>query len=606
MVITSSTGNQHFTQTGSKLRRSRRLSSTRGLVPRNIKNTSNDRTKPDLNQKLGLCPIVSKNVNDEEKIKQNHMNWDLNERISLSSDSSPGIDVHPDVERGIEFSRFCRKTDDETKCKTNDIKPRIKSTTKEDLELMNVSGFPDGSHNLIKRDFKYMIDPTIVKKSNQSRAFDDVQLPKNEKTKEVITTAQRRWMAAKEKVDRTNESISKRLELIHELNQKIFSNCEKFQRKSKTKEGKNDLDVSLKRNKVLTDHLKNAEMYSKEKSNFQELYERNGLFKQKVDINKFTFSKDYCERLLSTQKGFDPKRDDNFIKTHSKSESGDNFSLAAKPEFIEHRREMEEKNNFDKSKSKSMSERVIENRSDVSRSVFYVQNDYGDSQVKEEVVRSNDQLESSRLYPESDINFRKSNSYQIKVNTPDGSVDRGRLKKVNAEDKENNGNDDNDNYSMQKINKIKKNDYNPESNSKESKDTINFTKISSQEKILEDEILKNLNDTIGSFDTEKNNDTLGSDSVGKSESFSTDSIQSLSPITSSQSAANTTLHETFNSSWDSGVSVEVGSGSGWVRVHTGIESSLVYLTLETTCKDVCRDMLLGDELSLFIQVSNKF
>ncbi|KAG9433012.1 PH domain leucine-rich repeat-containing protein phosphatase 2 [Apis mellifera carnica] len=62
------------------------------------------------------------------------------------------------------------------------------------------------------------------------------------------------------------------------------------------------------------------------------------------------------------------------------------------------------------------------------------------------------------------------------------------------------------------------------------------------------------------------------------------------------------LQETFDSSWDSGVGVDVGNGgSGWVRIHTGIESSLVYLTVDTTARDVCRDMLLGDDLSLFMQ-----
>ncbi|XP_006608543.2 uncharacterized protein LOC102680832 [Apis dorsata] len=62
------------------------------------------------------------------------------------------------------------------------------------------------------------------------------------------------------------------------------------------------------------------------------------------------------------------------------------------------------------------------------------------------------------------------------------------------------------------------------------------------------------------------------------------------------------LQETFDSSWDSGVGADVGNGgSGWVRIHTGIESSLVYLTVDTTARDVCRDMLLGDDLSLFMQ-----
>ncbi|XP_051166849.1 PH domain leucine-rich repeat-containing protein phosphatase 2 isoform X2 [Leptopilina boulardi] len=536
MVITStsSTGSQHFAVTGSKLRRSRRLSSTRGLHPRNTKNShSNDQMKPDLNQKLGLCPIVSKNLDND--IMKHDMNWDLNERISLTSGS-----INDDSNDKIRQQKIKYKTNDQIR-------------KKKDLKLMNVSGFSNESQK--NRDLNHRIDSKIVKNNHIFLDDDDDNnLPKNDTSKEneVITTAQRRWIAAKEKVDRTNESISKRLELIHELNQKIFSNCEKFHRKNNTKNGELKINVEKK---SFNDNLKNCEIYSKipiikkDKENIHDTYERNGLFKQKVDINKFTFSKDYCERLLSTEK-LDPK----------KSQSSDNFSLAIRPEFVKHCREMK-KNIIDNEST------IIENRSDVSRSVFYVENDDDKSQVKKEVVQSC--LESSRLYPVS---------YQ-----------NGSLKKPHIQ----NDDDDDDDSLMEKmtINQFQN------SPSKESKDTINFT---SQEKILEDEILKNLNDTIGSFDIDKN-DTPSSDSMGKNESFSTDSIQSLSPITSSQSAVNTTLQETFNSSWDSGVSVEVGSGSGWVRVHTGIESSLVYLTLETTCKDVCRDMLLGDELSLFIQ-----
>ena len=183
MVITSSTGSQLFTETGSKLRRSRRLSSTRGLQrdPKNIKASNpTGRVKPDLNQKLGLCPIVSKNLNDEdESNKRHHINWELNERISLSSGSSPGIEIRPDIAKGIEFSDTRRKADLETKCKINDFKDatRIKGprvARKGDLELMNVSGFP-ANENVIKNDSKYevavSIDPSIVKKKNQGKGI---------------------------------------------------------------------------------------------------------------------------------------------------------------------------------------------------------------------------------------------------------------------------------------------------------------------------------------------------------------------------------------------------------------------------------------------------
>lgn len=73
-----------------------------------------------------------------------------------------------------------------------------------------------------------------------------------------------------------------------------------------------------------------------------------------------------------------------------------------------------------------------------------------------------------------------------------------------------------------------------------------------------------------------------------------------------------------DSSWDSGVGAEVqqqqqlstssnktgieDKSTGWLRIHTGLESSLVYLTLETSAADVCRDMLLSDGLALYVQV----
>lgn len=401
--------------------------------------------------------------------------------------------------------------------------------------------------------------------------------------KATLTTSQKRWIAAKEKVDKTNESISKRLELIHELNQKILANYEKFHRKNKRSHLKDSRDsgeegsnfkkgVSAKSLSVFKADFKECEeMYSKimtkrKCGNSEERGE--DLFKQKIDINKFTFSKDYCQKLVSTPKTFESVKKS---KTDGKfSCESDNFTLAAKPEFIEHQQKMRAD--------------VVEERSDVSRSVFYVHNDYNKQEVEEDLI-GDDRLENSKLYPDGGMNFRRSYPNEVKIQN--ASVDQ-RLEKEDRKQ-------DSPGRTSKMIEA-------QESNRKESKDSINL-KVSTQQKILEDEILKNLNDTIGRFDTDKS--TL-SDSVGKSESFSTDSIQSLSPLASSKSPANTTLQETFNSSWDSGVGVEVGSGSGWVRVHTGIESSLVYLTLDTTSKDVCRDMILGDELSLFIQVGKQF
>ncbi|XP_058804924.1 protein phosphatase PHLPP-like protein [Phymastichus coffea] len=66
-----------------------------------------------------------------------------------------------------------------------------------------------------------------------------------------------------------------------------------------------------------------------------------------------------------------------------------------------------------------------------------------------------------------------------------------------------------------------------------------------------------------------------------------------------------TAGQQHDSSWDSGVGAESSVGTekttGWLRVHTGIESSLVYLTQETSAADVCRDMLLSDCLALYLQ-----
>ncbi|XP_011302435.1 protein phosphatase PHLPP-like protein [Fopius arisanus] len=118
---------------------------------------------------------------------------------------------------------------------------------------------------------------------------------------------------------------------------------------------------------------------------------------------------------------------------------------------------------------------------------------------------------------------------------------------------------------------------------------------------LEKEILDNLNETIGRFDNEKNGDGDGNVDEGTGEdTFSEDSIQCTTP-SSKVNGKDTSNQETFNSSWDSGVGIDVGTGNGWVRIHTGIESSLVYLTVDTTTKDICRDMLLGDELAIYVQ-----
>jgi hypothetical protein len=199
-------------------------------------------------------------------------------------------------------------------------------------------------------------------------------------------------------------------------------------------------------------------------------------------------------------------------------------------------------------------------------SVFYTNEDIPPKEI--ESIETRDCLENSRLYPEScNLYNNEPENDSLKENVKDkaSKIDRSGLR----EDAE-----------AQRL----------------SEDAV------MDEKILESKILENLDETIDRFDSERTQLTSG-DSNEEKDSFSTDSIQSGSPssVKDSKDAAN--LLDTFNSSWDSGVGVDVGNGSGWVRIHTGIESSLVYLTLDTTAKDVCRDMLLGDDLSLFVQVN---
>lgn len=95
---------------------------------------------------------------------------------------------------------------------------------------------------------------------------------------------------------------------------------------------------------------------------------------------------------------------------------------------------------------------------------------------------------------------------------------------------------------------------------------------------LEKKIIRDLNETIDGYD---------------SETKLADSIQSSTPVPKKETT------------WDE-TAVAGANGCGWVRVHTGVDSSLIYLTLDTTAKDLCRDMLLTDELSIFIQVGELF
>ena len=103
----------------------------------------------------------------------------------------------------------------------------------------------------------------------------------------------------------------------------------------------------------------------------------------------------------------------------------------------------------------------------------------------------------------------------------------------------------------------------------------------------ESSVLRELNEAIDRFEEEEDERLLRKQQLNDS------------------TKTTTSCHD---SSWDSGVGADLPvtakarTGAGWLRVHTGIESSLVYLTLETTAGDVCRDMLLSDSLALFVQV----
>ena len=102
-----------------------------------------------------------------------------------------------------------------------------------------------------------------------------------------------------------------------------------------------------------------------------------------------------------------------------------------------------------------------------------------------------------------------------------------------------------------------------------------------EEEAQERSVLRQLNEAIDRFEEEHAEDAPGNTSKGSGH----------------------------DSSWDSGVGAELAAQgaartTGWLRVHTGLESSLLYLTLETTAADVCRDMLLSDSLALYVQVTN--
>ncbi|XP_017875246.2 PH domain leucine-rich repeat-containing protein phosphatase 2 [Ceratina calcarata] len=609
-----------------KLRRSRRLSSTRGLKVRAIANTAGQATsRPDLNQKLGLCPIVSLNLADTKS--RAPINWELNERISLSSGSSAGLEVRPDARKGIELSENRKKSDtDERTVRRENI-----NGGRTNLRLMNVSGFgPDQDK---KRKDSWTIEIDVIEKPEREKEEEDNVIKSDSKYEIGIpsegtagsrkTTKQKRQLSAgtktqkpakneedenmngkwgRKKTEKTNDSITKRLELIHELNQKILANYERFQQRSKSKtylkEGKETLSKcsSKEQNGKSRSALNEGKETRKEEHVYAEAKrkskmkmecvsqkpDQDSLRQRKLDINKFTFSKEYCEKLTGTKDHrLESLNERRSARTLSKSRilrDNENFIMAPRPGFDEP----------DEHKEKRFSMRIecgFESKREAPtserRSVFYLNEENGEigkesrEHVDTPMDDDTDCLGSSRLYPESYSN--RSNEARI-------GDDRGRDRLRTEENRD-------ETETSCKIDRT---------NDKFLEEKNNRAGV--DETTLEHEILSSLDEAIDSFDRieEKEPRKFDEKENGTVEELD-DSIQISSPLSRTNSPKTGRLQETFNSSWDSEVGADATGGSGWVRIHTGIESSLVYLTLDTTAKDVCRDMLLGDDLSLFIQ-----
>lgn len=590
MLIASASNNQTIAPTSSvKLRRSRRLSSTRGLKQRAAANIPKHSLPcQDSSQKLDLCLTSSKSI-DEDNIKDRLINWEMNERISLSSGSSIGLAIRPDSRKGIEFSENRRREiesrskigereDSERNC---EARSSSLSSIKPTLELMNVSGFlsnVDRKHrgnchsieintadeNILKSDSKYEIDipSSVTRKQRQQNTLrkDNVE-------------ATRRWTKNK-----SGDSISKRLELIHELNQKILANYERFQQRSKrAKDAKEQTIKNRVKDRIDPEEHIYTEIKRKNKTTYRTSDRKNqGILKQDIsneetckkdsskrdcrqaDTNKSILSKNYYESIKDRKEKKDISRATNKPDCRIVCENT-NFSMAVKENFFCQIDEKMQPSKYVKLKNKK-------GRLSEESSVFYTNEDVLPKEI--ESIETQDCLENSRLYPEScNLYNNESEHVGLKKDAKDVSkIDRSDPRGDNVESRA------------------------------ESEDAV------IDEKILENKILENLDETIDRFDSEKTQLTSG-DSNEEKDSFSTDSIQSGSPSSVKDSKDAVNLLDTFNSSWDSGVGVDVGNGSGWVRIHTGIESSLVYLTLDTTAKDVCRDMLLGDDLSLFVQVN---
>ncbi|KAG7208833.1 hypothetical protein KM043_015021 [Ampulex compressa] len=540
MVVASASGEDPVSGTSEKLRRSRRLSSTRGLKPR----APCERGVPDLNQKLGLCPIVSRNAENDSR-GRSLMDWEVNERISLSSGSSAGLEVRTDTKKGIELSdnrgrsdlescnrRSSNREDDHhpggqrldnnnrkagdnpserniadngglkidlekglkedlengiKRNADNRLKPDIKieqsgakrfehnhtrpevdaiRASKSDLEgkshnyhnkthlqngharveerkpeskdnprgrpeletiikrseesrgrsdpratsgkldgrrdlgLMNVSGFPRASDsklhrasweieidvierraedNILKSDSKYEIGvPSQAKKSKQRRQFSG-GTTKTAKSGKSEGNQTGRWSVAKDKMDKANDSISKRLELIHELNQKILANYERFQQRSKRGHSKESKEASKEQAPKGRGSLAGSkeEIYAEVKRRGRSKIElelqrcQDSSRQQKVDTSKFTFSKDYCQRLTSAKDRFEGsqrKRASRNQAISRISRDNENFSMASRPGFSP-REESKPRDRL--GKLDAAESRILEKEAPARKSVFY-------------------------------------------------------------------------------------------------------------------------------------------------------------------------------------------------------------------------------------------
>lgn len=513
----------------SKLRRSRRLSSTRGL-------------KRVVEEGAGRSKEV-------ETRKTAAMNWELNERISLSSGSSPGLAVRADARRGIELSGSRKKVD------AWSWRGRVETG----LELMNVSGFQQGEQDkrrgkdtleekkgaVIKSDSKYEIgvpgsDPGSSGKWSKQRRQQvssgggGSSKSRKSKSEKEGEKGERKWVGGRKKTEKTNDSISKRLELIHELNQKILANYERFQQRSRSK------NHSAKEGKC--DGWKKEQGRSRGSGKEEEDAEAKRKGSRGAKPAQRSCDRD-CSRRMDQ------------VSTKKQS--------ASSPSSC--------------SSSKSRTLRDNENFIMAARPGLCGAEDKEEAEHRGGEWKDSDRLGSSRLYPE------RYDSEGISRAGDEAKVERG-----GARDEERVG----DRLAIEEV----------------PRDVRGCERT--VERWLDGEGGKKEEvEEEAAWDEKRRKTATGKKKKRREKSGSEGAMDSSGGCSATSGEAMSgpkvaRLQETFNSSWDSGVGVDVGNGgSGWVRIHTGIESSLVYLTVDTTARDVCRDMLLGDDLSLFIQVS---